>query len=199
MLVRHGESEPAIVGRPFPLVDGHGDPALHANGEAQAIAVRARLRDGPLAALYVTTLRRTHQTATPLAAHLGLTPVLEADLREVYLGDWEGGLFRIKATEGAPEAQRARAHQEWGEIPGAETCAALQSRVSNALWRLAERHTDQRIAAFVHGGVIGAALAVATGAQNFAFNGSANGAISRLVLIEGRMVLRGFNDCAHLG
>ena len=58
------------------------------------------------------------------------------------------------------------------------------------------RHPDQRIAAFVHGGVIGAALAVATRAQNFAINGSANGAISRLVLTEGRMVLRGFNDCA---
>jgi len=68
LLVRHGESEPAIAGRPFPLVDGHGDPALHANGAAQAIAVGAWQRDEPLMALYVTTLRRTHQTAAPLAA-----------------------------------------------------------------------------------------------------------------------------------
>ena len=199
LLVRHGECEPAIAGHPFSLVDGHGDPALHADGAAQAITVGARLRDEPLMPLYVTILRRTHQTVAPLEVHLGLTPVIEADFREVYFGDWEGGLFRIKATQSAPEALRARAQQDWGEIPGAETCAALQSRVSNALWRLAERHPDQQISAFGHGRVIGAALAVATGAQNFAFNGSANGAISRLVLTEGRMVLRGFNDCAHLG
>ena len=63
--------------------------------------------------------------------------MVEADLREVYLGDWEGSLFRIKATQSALEALRVRAQQGWGEIPGAETCAALQSRVSNALWRLA--------------------------------------------------------------
>ena len=50
LLVRHGESEPAIAGRPFPLVDRHGDPALHANGAAQAIAVGARLHDEPLMA-----------------------------------------------------------------------------------------------------------------------------------------------------
>ena len=108
--------------------------------------------------------------------------MVEADLREVYLGDWEGGLFRIKATQSAPEALRARAQQNCGEITGAETCAALKSRIVTALWRLAARHPDQRIEAFVPGGVIGSALAVATGAQNFAFNGSANGAISRLVL-----------------
>ena len=170
LLVRHGECEPAIAGHPFSLVDGHGDPALHAEGAAQAITVGARLRDEPLMPLYVTTLRRTHQTVAPLEVHLGLTPVIEANLREVYLGDWEGGLFRIKATQGALEALRARAQQDLGEIPSTETCAALQSRVSNALWRLAERHPDQRISAFVHSRVIGAALAVATGAQSFAIN-----------------------------
>ena len=52
LLVQHGESEPAIAGQPFPLVDGHG--------AAQAIIVGVRLRDEPLMALYVTTMRRTH-------------------------------------------------------------------------------------------------------------------------------------------
>ena len=182
LLVRHGESEPAIAGHPFSLVDGHGDPALHADGAAQAITVGARLRDEPLMPLYVTTLRRTHQTVAPLEVHLGLTPVIEADFREVYFGDWEGGLFRIKATQSAQEALRARAQQNWGEITCAKTCAALKSRVVTAMWRLAARHPDQQIAAFMHRRVIGEALAVATGAQNFAFNGSANGAISRMVL-----------------
>lgn len=199
LLVRHGESQPARPGESFPMKDGHGDPALHENGHAQAHAVGERLKSEPLSALYVTTLQRTHQTAAPLAAHLGMVPKIEADLREVHLGEWDGGLYRIKAAEDAPEFQRAREGQEWGEIPGAETTAQLHARVRAGLMRIAQAHPDQRVAAFVHGGVIGAALAMAANAAPFAFNGAANGSISRLVILGDRMVIRGYNDCAHLG
>jgi len=199
LLIRHGESEPARPGESFQMKDGHGDPALHPQGQAQAQAVGERLKGDPLAALYVTTLRRTHQTAAPLAAYLGLTPVIEPDLREVHLGDWDGGLYRIKAAEGDPAFARATQAQEWGEIPGAETTAQLHARVRAGLLRIAARHADQRVAAVVHGGVIGAALSIATGAAPFAFNGAGNGSISRLVILGDQMVVRGFNDVTHLG
>ena len=198
LLIRHGRTEPARPGQSFAMVDGHGDPALHPMGETQAVAVGERLKSEPLAAIYVTTLRRTRQTAAPLAAHLGLTPLVEPDLREVCLGDWDGGEYRIRAAEGHPAFERARARQEWGEIPGAETTAQLHDRVRAGLLRIAARHPDQRLAVVVHGGVIGAAMAIATGAQPFAFNGAANGSISRIVIDGQRMVVRGFNDCAHL-
>lgn len=199
LLIRHGESMPARPGESFPMKDGHGDPALHPNGQAQAQAVAERLQGEPLAALYVTTLQRTHQTAAPLAERLGLTPRIEPDLREVHLGDWDGGLYRIKAAEGDPAFARARERREWGEIPGAETTAALQARVRTGLLRIAASHPDQLVAVVVHGGVIGAAMALATGADAFAFNGAANGSISRLVILGDQMTVRGFNDCAHLG
>lgn len=199
LLIRHGESMPARPGESFPMKDGHGDPALHENGHAQARAVADRLQGEPIAALYVTTLQRTHQTAAPLAERLGLAPRIEADLREVHLGDWDGGLYRIKAAENDPAFERARESREWGEIPGAETTAALQARVRAGLLRIAAAHPDQLIAAVVHGGVIGAAMSVASGADAFAFNGAANGSISRLVIQGDRMTVRGFNDCAHLG
>ena len=44
LLVRHGESRPASADNPFPLVDGHGDPELHANGRTQAVRVGDRLK-----------------------------------------------------------------------------------------------------------------------------------------------------------
>lgn len=198
ILIRHGESEAARPGKSFPLKDGHGDPALHPAGKRQAIAVGQRLKSLPLDALYVTTLQRTHQTAAPLAAHQGLTPIVEPDLREVFLGDWDGGEYRIRAAEGHQAFQRAIALQEWGEIPGAETTAGLHARVRRALMRIAGNHLDQRVAAVVHGGVIGAALSIASGAPPFAFNGAANGSISRIVLLGDTMVVRGFNDVAHL-
>ncbi len=198
LLIRHGESQAARPGEPFPMKDGHGDPALHEQGHAQAHAVGERLKSAPLAALYVTTLQRTHQTAAPLAAHLGLKPIIEADLREVSLGDWDDGLYRIKVAEGDPAIKRADEKQEWGEIPGAETTAVLHARVRAGLLRIAAAHPDQLVAAVVHGGVIGAALSLASGSAPFAFNGAANCSISRLVIHGDRMAVRGFNDVTHL-
>lgn len=198
LLIRHGESQPAIPGQSFPLKDGHGDPALHPNGEAQALAVGERLKSVPFAALYVTTLRRTHQTAAPLAQHLGLKPIVEPDLREVHLGDWDGGEYRIRAAEKHPAFVRAKVNHEWGEIPGAETTAQLMHRVRAGLMRIAAAHPDQRVAVFVHGGVIAAAMSVATGVPAMTFFGAANGSFTRLVVQGDKMVVRGFNDMAHL-
>ena len=198
ILIRHGETQAAVRGQNFPMVDGQGDPALRPEGHAQAEAVGARLRDHPIDAIYVTTMQRTHQTAAPLAAHLGMTPRVEADLREVFLGDWDGGEFRFRAAEGDPAILRARDRHEWGELPGAETTEAFQTRVRRGLMRIAAAHADELVAVVVHGGVVGAALALATGAKAFSFSGAANGSISRLVVHGEEMIVRGFNDCAHL-
>jgi 2,3-bisphosphoglycerate-dependent phosphoglycerate mutase len=198
ILIRHGETQAAVRGQNFPMVGGQGDPALRPEGHAQAKAVAARLRDHPIDAIYVTTMQRTHQTAAPLAAHLGLRPRVEADLREVFLGDWDGGEFRFRAAEGDPAILRARDRHEWGELPGAETTAEFQTRVRRGLLRIAASHADELVAVVVHGGVVGAALALATGARAFSFSGAANGSISRLVVHGEEMIVRGFNDCAHL-
>ncbi len=198
LLVRHGESAPAVLGQPFPLVDGHGDPALDPEGANQARQVAARLAGEQLAALYVTTLRRTMETAAPLAARLGLTPIVEADLREVFLGEWEGGALRQHIAEGHPIAQRIRAEQRWDVIPGAESSEAFAGRVRVGLTRIAARHSDQRVAVFTHGGVIGQALALAAGSRPFAFAGADNGSISRLVILSDEWIIRGYNDVSHL-
>lgn len=198
LLIRHGRTEAARPGVSFPMKDGHGDPALHPEGEEQALAVASRLEHEPLSAIYVTNLRRTHQTAAPLAERLGLEPRVEADLREIHLGEWDGGLYRIKAAENAPEFQRAFAQQEWGEIPGAETTAILHARVRAGLLRIAAAHPDERVAVVVHAGVVGAAMAIASGSQAFAFNRVANGSISRIVVDGDQMIVQGFNDISHL-
>ncbi|KAA5838306.1 histidine phosphatase family protein [Saccharopolyspora hirsuta] len=199
LLIRHGESAPARPDRPFPLVDGQGDPELAPQGREHAERVAQRLADADLDAIYVTTLRRTVQTAAPLAARLGLTPQVEPDLREVHLGEWEGGLFRQKVAANDPVIQRMHAEQRWDVIPGAESVEALGDRVRGAIERLAAAHPDQRIAVFTHGGVIGQALALATGSRPLAFLGADNGSISRLVVTADRWIVRSFNDSAHLG
>ncbi len=198
LLIRHGQSEAYVEGRPFPLIDGHGDPPLSALGRDQAGKVADRLAGAGIDAIYVTTLCRTAQTAAPLAERLGLAPVVEADLREVHLGEWEGGLYRKMVAEFHPIAQRMFAEERWDVIPGAEALVSFDGRVRAAIGRLAAAHPSQRVAVFTHGGVIGQALALASGSRPFAFNTADNASISRLIVTADRWFVRSFNDTAHL-
>lgn len=197
--MRHGESEPAVPGQPFPLVDGHGDPALAPDGRTQADRVADRLAGHELDAIYITTLRRTAETAAPLVSRTGLTPVVEPDLREVHLGQWEGGLFRQKVAAGDPIVTRLFAEGRWDVIPGAEPQEQLLARTTQAIARIVSAHPDQRVAVFSHGGVIGQLMAHASGGgAPFAFTGCDNGSISHLVVTADRWVIRRFNDTSHL-
>lgn len=198
LLVRHGESAPARDGEQFPLVDGQGDPPLAPEGRQEAERVGARLATERIDAIYVTTLQRTAETAAPLARATGLTPRVEADLREVFLGDWEGGIYRKMVAEGHPATVRAYTEERWDAIPGAESGEHLADRVRAAIVRLAEAHPDGRIAVFSHGGVIGEVMRQATGSRPFAFIGADNGSISHIVVVGDRWLVRRFNDTAHL-
>ena len=80
----------------------------------------------------------------------------------------------------------------------AEPTAEFTARVRGAVSRIAAAHPGQRVAVFTHGGVIGEALAQASGSRPFAFITADNGSISRLVISPDRWVVRGFNDTAHL-
>jgi 2,3-bisphosphoglycerate-dependent phosphoglycerate mutase len=199
LLVRHGQSEAYLDGRPFQLVGGQGDPPLSPEGAWQARLVCARLAaEGGVAAIYVSNLCRTAQTAAPLAEQLGLDPKADPDLREVHLGDWEGGLFRKMVALGDPVSLRMRTEERWDVIPGAEPAAEFAARIRAVIERLAAAHPGQRVAAFTHGGVIGAALAQASRSRPFAFTGADNASISRLVITADLWIVRGFNDTAHL-
>ena len=198
LLVRHGESRAATADNPFPLVDGHGDPELHPNGHEQARRVGERLRSEPIDAIYVTNLRRTAETAEPLASHLGMTPNVEPDLREVHLGDWEGGVLRMKAAEQDPIYLQMQQEQRWDVIPGAESWEMLNQRVMRGLQRIQAAHRDELVVAVVHGGIVAHILAHATGARPFAFNGADNGSISHIVMMEEHILVRRFNDASHL-
>jgi probable phosphoglycerate mutase len=184
--------------RPFDLVDGQGDPPLDPAGEHQAQLIAERLSADPISAIYVSNLCRTAQTAAPLAARLGIEPTVDSDFREVHLGEWEGGLYRIRVTEGDPLYHRMVAEQRWDVIPGAEPDADFAARVSAALERVRIAHPGELVAVFCHGGVIAKAMALATGSRPFAFLTADNGSITHLVLDGDRTVVRAFNDCAHL-
>lgn len=200
LLLRHGESAAYVDGEPFALVGGHGDPALSDEGRDQAERAAQRLAESGehISAIYVTTLRRTHETAAPLAARLGLTPAVEPDLREVFLGEWEGGEFRRRVTDADPIALRMFQEQRWDVIPGAEPDADFDARVRRGISTIATSHPDQLVVAVVHGGVIGQVMSIASGASGFTFSGADNASITHVVVTPERWIVRCYNDTSHL-
>jgi 2,3-bisphosphoglycerate-dependent phosphoglycerate mutase len=200
VMVRHGASSPPIEGIPNPLVGGHSNPALAEAGKAQAELVAEGLRNEPISAIFVSTLRRTAETAAPLAAATGLEPVAISELREVFLGDFEGGVYRIKTAEGDPTIKRVFETEAWSAIPNAETFEEFGPRITAGVEEMVRQVGPNRAAvAVLHGAVIGQLCRQATDSRPFAFVHSDNGSVSRLVVNpDGRWLLRSFNDISHI-
>lgn len=84
IIVRHGESEANKAG-----VTG-GDPDLTAEGRIQAQELARRLGELEIDAIYCSPLKRTSQTAQPLADRLNKPIIVDARIREVDWGDFDG-------------------------------------------------------------------------------------------------------------
>lgn len=117
------------------------------------------------AAWVVSPLSRTRLTAEAIfaAGYPPVEPVVEPDVIEQCLGDWQGlAHSEIVGRLAHP------AHAFWplGGVerpPGGESVADMILRVGGALDRLAARHAGQDVVVVGHGGAIRAAVAHALG------------------------------------
>jgi len=75
LLIRHGRAAAGI---------DEEDPGLDDLGRAQALATALALRDRGARRLAVSPLRRTRETATLIAAALGLSPEIRSEISEVF-------------------------------------------------------------------------------------------------------------------
>jgi probable phosphoglycerate mutase len=199
LLVRHGESAAVVGNRADRPGGGPADPPLSPQGRAEAARVGARLAGEAIAAIYVSNLRRTAETAAPLAATRGLAPVVEPDLREVFLGELDGLNLQVRLDAGDEQVRQAFREERWELLPGAEAQEIFAARVRAAITRIAERHRDETVAVFTHGGVIGQVLADATGSRLHAFVRADNASVTSVFVKGRRWLVRGFNDVGHLG
>jgi broad specificity phosphatase PhoE len=162
IFIRHGETAFNASGR----LQGQQDIPLNARGREQASAVGRYLRDARGAemmrldaegAFWASPLVRARQTMELARAAMGLAPLvyrLDARLKELSFGDWEGLSWR-EVERIDPAGVKARKGNKWGFAPPAgESYAMLAERVKS--W-LEERDGDSFLAA--HGGV-GRALMV---------------------------------------
>src|SRR5260370_32417110 len=87
ILLRHGDTQLS----PEHRFSGLRDLPLSAIATRQAQAAACRLATGaPIDAVVSSPLRRAVATAAIAAGELGLTSVIDDDLRETDFGDWDG-------------------------------------------------------------------------------------------------------------
>jgi probable phosphoglycerate mutase len=184
MLVRHGETDWNRDGR----IQGQSDPPLNDLGREQARELATSLTGQHVDAIYASDLRRARETAEILAAELGLPVVVDADLRELHFGDWEGSTIEELTAEFPDAVERWRSGDE---IPwaGGETREQMAERVRRAVRRLAATHDGGQILLVAHGGPVRVLLMDAAGMtfpeQRREFRRIANCDLSRIAVENG--------------
>ena len=150
--------------------------------------------------MYASDLQRAFQTAEIIAARAGLEPVPINGLREIYLGEWEG-LRTEEIADRYPAAWAQWVEEpDWDVVPGGESAVAFGERVGAALDEILERHQRGDVLVVTHGGVIQVALHRVVGRESkglFPFR-IHNASISLIERRNGRFVIAGVNDIAHL-
>ena len=154
-LLRHGVTE--LTGG----FRGSLDDALTVEGWAQ---MRAAVGEGgPWDVIVSSPLQRCAAFAHELSVQLGLPLVLEADLRELHFGAWEGQTALALMAEHELELGQFWTDPYGFTSPEGEPVLAFSQRVLAAVARLAERYAGQRVLVVSHGGVIRLLLAQARG------------------------------------
>lgn len=131
IVVRHGQSEHHVCG----LTGGWTDTPLTAQGHDQARRLAARLAqelgDTPVT-LYTSDLRRCQQTAAPIAEQLGVTPLVDARLREHNNGA-AANLTVAEATARYPDTFNQLWTLDLRPFPEAETWREFATRAGEFL------------------------------------------------------------------
>lgn len=118
LLIRHGQTPSNVQGI---LDTGYPGPGLTELGHRQAQALPGALAREDIAGLHVSRLLRTHETAAPLAAALGMSPRLTEGLEEIDAGEVE--LQRDEASVDAYQHNQSlwSGGELDGRLPGGET------------------------------------------------------------------------------
>lgn len=192
-LVRHGQSEANLA----QVWQGQGDAALSPEGVEQAKRLAARLAGRDFDLVVASDLARAADTARAVADH---RVELDPAWREMDIGAWEGKTFEEvrRLHPDLLEAIRNGEAVAFGRT--GETLADFESRILEALRRLAQRVGEGDVLVVTHGGVIDAVVGSVLGrvAGRRTFPIVANTALTVLEGTPDGLRLRRFNDATHV-
>jgi len=205
VLVRHGRVDfDALDPDDDFLVTPRGrqwNPPLDAHGREQAerLAARLRLMDPP-ATILLSPFRRCRETLAPyLDGGPGLTPTLDPDVGEVFVGAWEGVRFEDIVAGDEELARRFRDQEPMFALaPGGETGEQLRARVVPAVERALSGVDDGTVLVVTHGGVINAYLGHVMGVPHDMFFLPDNGSMNSVRVDGSSRDVLFLNDVRHL-
>ena len=196
LFIRHAQSTWNALGR----WQGQADPPLSEGGLAEARLLAERLRrTATIHHIYTSDLQRAAATAGVVADALGLPVTLDPVWRERGIGQLEG-LTTDEIVLNHPEFWASRLTGPL-HAPGGESVEEVLGRATLGSNRLLERHADQTVAIFSHGGMILTTLVhlLGLGPSGFAvLIGGRHTAISEVIVEDGHARLQRLNDYAHL-
>jgi probable phosphomutase (TIGR03848 family) len=163
LLLRHGRSTSNTA---HTLAGRSEGVDLDDRGREQAVALVDRIGSLPIRAIVRSPLLRCERTVEPLAAALGLEPVIDERISEVDYGSWTG--CKIGDLVKEPLWAVVQQQPSAAVFPEGEGLAGVQARAVAAVRehdrRLADEHkSDVLWVACTHGDVIKAVLADALG------------------------------------
>lgn len=196
-LIRHGETFWNRMGR----WQGHAAVPLNEEGmyQARLLADYLLQNSHPISAIYSSDLKRASDTAQVLADRLKKPLALDARLREIDVGEWQGLTGdEIRAWDGKRFEQVQR--DPFGtQRPGGESLNQVAERAIAFLRELVQRHTEGYVLVVSHGGTIRTILqrlAVVGEGRIWVDNTSIT--LLRYQHAENRWLLDAFNVLEHL-
>ena len=149
-LVRHGETAWNANGR----WQGQAHVPLNDEGRRQAALLAARLAGDRVDLIVTSDLVRASETAHVVARTVGAAVVLDARLRELDIGEWQG-LTSDEVRTWDPERYLAIEHDPYHRPrPGGESGAQCGMRAAMALEALADERAGGHVVIVSHGGTI---------------------------------------------
>ena len=151
-LIRHTQAE----GNLYRMMQGHWDGDVTPRGWQQIEALAERFRDVHPDAVYSSDLLRAYNTARAHAELRGLEVVPSEQLREVFVGDWEGKLVEDILSEYGEAEYFERWLGDFGNytFPCGECVWSAGARFEKEIRRIAENHRGQTVLIGSHAAVI---------------------------------------------
>lgn len=196
LLIRHGQTDWNRAQR----FQGQSDVPLNEVGRQQAMALANRLSDKVIDVIYSSDLQRALETARGIAQQHTCDVQVEANLREINFGDWEGLTYdEIKKKQ--PQSLAAWENDIYKNAPpNGETLEQLTMRVQAVLEDLRAKRTDKTVLLVAHGGVLQTLICLALNlpATMYWHFHLSPASLSEIAFYPAGAILNSLNDTRHL-
>jgi len=150
ILVRHAEAQGNIER----FFQGWTDGLLSEKGHRQAELLGEKLKNEKIDVIYASSLSRTQQTASYIAAQHGLILKIRDDLKEINGGDWENVPFADLPVRWPDEYNDWNFNPHIHQMPNGESIIELFHRIKKAILEIISENVGKQICIVSHGTAI---------------------------------------------